>query len=301
MDAFTTVASVDDMSDVELCSFCNTKFLKTMQASSYSVYNDYYKHSLELAQSKCGFSGPTDFPPSLVLRKPPSPAICPTGDTYTTKAGDTCDSIALEHNVSSDALFGDNSKLYQRCHRIPVGVELCLPFPCNRVYTIQPNDTCITIEMGHKMNPKAIGKHNPWIDPWCSNLHDGADVRGTTLCLPSPIFATIDWTPPPYPHIKTGPAATPGYSWDKVPAPANTTIPESTTRRCGMWHTVQRADTCAMICMQHGLLENLFTEVNPSLPQEDCSSGLVVGTTYCVAPTVWWDWKADDFENNPYD
>lgn len=48
-----------------MCSTCYVKRLAMMQASPYSIYNDYYKRQLQYIYTKCGLKGNTTVPNSL--------------------------------------------------------------------------------------------------------------------------------------------------------------------------------------------------------------------------------------------
>lgn len=171
------------MPEDELCSYCYTSKLQIMQASHYSIYNEDYKAQLEYAQSKCGFSGPTDLPGSLTLIKPDPAPFCAFNRTYTTVKGDTCDIIALKYNVSSASIFTGNSDIIASCSQLPAGVTLCIPLSCSPLYQLQLNDTCISIAEQNNIGYYDLAKFNPWIKSDCSNLHIASEVYGKMLCL----------------------------------------------------------------------------------------------------------------------
>ena len=103
-----------------------------MQSSSYSVYNDLYKSQLEYVYVQCGGKGPTGIPPSpnVIPQKPPATAYCATGKRYTTKQGDTCDTIASSANASAAALYMGNQDLIRNCASVSPGMTLCIPLTC---------------------------------------------------------------------------------------------------------------------------------------------------------------------------
>ncbi|KAF1815361.1 hypothetical protein P152DRAFT_183083 [Eremomyces bilateralis CBS 781.70] len=70
-----------------------------------------------------------------------------------TVEGDTCNLIALTHNVSSANLFIQNQDVIYNCSAIPAGLSSCLPEMC-RVYEIGPSDTCTSIQH----------EHNKWLN-----------------------------------------------------------------------------------------------------------------------------------------
>ncbi|KAL5316363.1 hypothetical protein ACEPPN_015408 [Leptodophora sp. 'Broadleaf-Isolate-01'] len=144
---FAEVDAVSEMPTSELCSNCFVSKPEMMQSSQYSFYDSYYKGALELVQQKCGVSGPTIFPDSLIIREPEPVPICVSENIYTTKSGDTCDSIAKESTVSSAGIFQGYSANITDCSSIEAGLNLCLPQNCNATYTLQPEDTCTIIKI----------------------------------------------------------------------------------------------------------------------------------------------------------
>lgn len=106
IDEFSETETLDDMADAELCSDCFTSRVRMMQQSTSSVYNTvpWYETVLEAMQTRCSLKGSTDAPPPLIVTPMPDP-FCASDKYYTTKAGDTCDSIALANDVSSANVF----------------------------------------------------------------------------------------------------------------------------------------------------------------------------------------------------
>lgn len=119
-----------------LCSYCYTAQLKMMQASPYLVYNKYYKEQLEYAQSRCGFTGPTDILGGLTLAKADDSLLCACNQTYVTKDGDTCDGIVAQYSVASASIFTGNSEVIANCFELPVGADLCVPLSCSPLYIL---------------------------------------------------------------------------------------------------------------------------------------------------------------------
>ncbi|EEP79928.1 hypothetical protein UREG_04770 [Uncinocarpus reesii 1704] len=287
IDGFTVVPNVNEMPQSELCSYCYTKRLEIMQSSSYSVYNEDYKHAIEVINSKCGLSLATELPPSPVIKPPPPPPICVSDMKYTIQDGDTCDSIALAQSVSSAALFSGNSEIIHNCSRLPVGSELCLPLTCEKVYTLQSTDNCTSIEIATGTKVGGLRAYNNWINMACTNLHFASQVHGHILCL-APQAGT--YTPTGVgPGTTPNPIPAPGYTRRTVAPPVNATVAAGTTMECGKWYTIVEGDTCAAVCTAQLIPAHLFWEVNPSLSTTACDPSLMVGTTYCVGPVYNWD------------
>ncbi|PYI05156.1 hypothetical protein BO78DRAFT_398344 [Aspergillus sclerotiicarbonarius CBS 121057] len=197
------------------------------------------------------------------------PPNCLSGNTYTTKEGDTCDSIALAHRVSAATMFFTNPNILD-CSSILPGTSLCLPLDCD-VYTVQPGDTCTTIALKFYSRTPNIVSYNPQLNWDCSNLHSPDPYWGSTLCV-----------------------SVPGGEYPGQPLNASFTNPQAVdpptvapdTTDCGSWF-VNDADldiSCAQICLAHKISINAFTAANPSLSKSTCDSDLVVGDAYCVKP-----------------
>jgi hypothetical protein len=95
--------------------------------------------------------------------------FCVSGKTYTTVAGDTCDSIALAHSTSSGLLRLQNPATILDCYAIPTGIELCLPASCEMTWTLQPGDTYLTIDLERYAVTRryffgSVTKFNRWIE-----------------------------------------------------------------------------------------------------------------------------------------
>ena len=128
----------------ELCSACFVNRLKMMQASQFSIYNTFtwYQLALEAADVRCSLGSILTAPQPPLIPAISAPPLCVSGKTYTTRSGDTCDTIALAQNVSSAALFSGNPVL-TNCTTLNPGVSLCLPLTC-QTYQLAPTDDCIS-------------------------------------------------------------------------------------------------------------------------------------------------------------
>jgi hypothetical protein len=266
-----------------------------MQSSPYSVYNSglnpIYKETLEHIYATCpGESGPTEIH-APVITEENEPNLCFTEAKYTTKAGDTCDSIAQSHSVASASLVNFNPNFLYNCTDITPGLELCLPLTCDTLYILQESDTCRSIEREQGLQVGAVRKYNPWVNYWCDNLQSTTWTNGHTICL-TPQAGYFNVTDP-IPGVVIAPGESTGYTSAAVPPPKDATVAEGTTEYCGRWYKVTSAeDSCVNICTTNGITIGLFREVNPSIAgtgSGDCTGLLKVGLTYCVGPIYTWD------------
>ncbi|KAK7414979.1 hypothetical protein QQX98_006212 [Neonectria punicea] len=216
-----------------------------MQASAHSIYNDAYKEELEYVYSKCGGSGPTTIPPSLMPSAEDSSLDCGTDEWYTTgDAYETCDSIALSHGVSSASLFIANQYRLANCSAdatIEFGTKLCMPAQCHRTYTLHPNDECATIEANttNELQEGDVMLYNPRVGFECINLQSVSAVYGTVLCL-GPQYEQHNASSPT--EDTTTPVLQDAYTYDSIDPPEGAAVPEGTTKRCGRWYVATESD-----------------------------------------------------------
>jgi hypothetical protein len=184
IDTFTLADTFHDMPHDELCSPCYISLHQIMQRSQYSVYYDPFQSSylqarLEHIYSECEVQeGATDIQDPQYVPVEEDPIECFTDVTYTTKEGDTCDSIALPYSVASAALQSANSEHIMNCTAIKPGKELCIPLTCNKLYVLQDEDTCESIEFATEIEMGGLRAYNPWINYFCDNLASTVWIHG---------------------------------------------------------------------------------------------------------------------------
>lgn len=280
------------MPQAEICSYCSIERYEMMQRTSYSIYDSRYQSDLEYIHTRCAKTGPTDIPPPIITPDVPENIPCTSGSTYTTKGGESCDSIALAYSISSASLYMANQLAIGNCTTILPSLELCLPLPCAETYVLQKNDSCATIEYASHNNLTFgdVRSYNPWISFSCENLQEASAFYGKVLCL-SPQNGVYNKTGPSTGDTTIPNTAT-GYTFVAVPPPNNGTVAPGTTLRCGKWHARVDAEQCVEICVKEGIPFGLFKDVNPSLVGSDCTANLRKGTTYCVGPTYDWNTTA---------
>ncbi|KAH7202901.1 uncharacterized protein BKA55DRAFT_698815 [Fusarium redolens] len=285
----------EKMAKEDLCHPCYRRRLALMQSSQYSVYNEDYKKELERIYKICGGSGPTEIPPPLTRKdeEEEEEEFCLNDKWYTTKEGDTCDSISKAAGVSGGLLYMGNQELIRDCHKIPEGLKLCLPTVC-KTYYVKPEDTCLSIEIGLGIRWDTIRKYNSWVDRDCNNLQGGTDFYGKSVCI-GPLGTADALAQLRQPSterdsipLRVSSGNTPNLL--RVSPPENTKIAEGTTLRCGKWYVVTESDTCSGICQDNDICaDGLLLKANPSLKKDDCQESLVPGVALCVAPISGWD------------
>ncbi|KAM0669607.1 hypothetical protein ACQRIU_000002 [Beauveria bassiana] len=262
-----------------------------MQSSQYSAYDDFYQEQLQYAYSQCDMQGPTDILPSLVPQPDDPRPACLTGSIYTTKGGESCESIANETSVAGPNVYMANQAVLTRCSNLTAGVDICLPLPCD-VYFVRPADTCTLIETSLKLLAGELGQYNPWLNFDCSNLQSATDFYGKNICV-SPQGGTFTATRLPI-QPTSNPDSGDGYTQNVVRPPTGAHVAPGTTLNCGEWYVVQTSDACSSICTSNRIDLHLFLKVNPSLADGDCTSKLVAGTALCVGPVYGWNTRATE-------
>lgn len=264
-----------------------------MQTTSYSIYNEAYKEELEYVYAKCGLSGPTDIPSSLMPEQEDNSLDCGTDEWYTTSdAGETCNSVALKHGVSSASLFMANQYRLANCSVnavIEPSTKLCMPPQCHRTHLLQPDDDCTTLEVNatNGLREGDVSLYNPWVGFECVNLQTVSAVYGTVICF-GPQYEKHNASAPT--NDTTTPVVQNAYTYDRVDPPDNATVPDGTAERCGKWYVATENDSCVHICTSSSIDIELFLQVNTALgiDAEGCSDNLVAGNAYCVRPNYDW-------------
>ncbi|KAL4864806.1 pectin lyase fold/virulence factor [Aspergillus spectabilis] len=293
---YDLTSDISDMSEEQLCSYCFTTKYQEMQKSSYSGYSENSAQVLETINSACDESSPiTITDPSIDV--PPSDNTttldCISDNHYTTKAGDTCDSIAAAKSVSAATLYAINPALVD-CTSIPAGLTLCLPETCETAQ-VQSSDTCISLGVDNGATWRSIIEWNSALDYGCTNLVDPSPFWGKTICIGAPgdLFefkvgnGTVSETPQT------------GYSdYGVVDPPAGAVIAPNTTTYCGVWYTVSESKseslTCEEITTMYSVTADQFIAYNPSLEAANCTASLQEGLTYCALATADWDYEEEE-------
>jgi hypothetical protein len=274
------------MPRAELCHTCNVRRLAVMQSSQYSIYDEYYKEQLDYIYAQCKLTGPTAIPAPLDTVQPAPAPYCLSNKRYSTKQGDTCESISSGNSVSSAALYMGNQDLLKDCASVKSGLNVCLPLTCV-TYNLQSSDTCFSIERKLSLGSGMVQQFNSWLDAGCTNLHTATDFYGKNICVSPQGGAFKNPDNPPVPNPTPGTAD--GYTKEKISPPEGAKVAAGTTLQCGKWHVVTAEDTCVKICLTNGIDTNLFHEVNPSLgPGADCDASLKEQVALCAGPTYNW-------------
>ena len=265
----------------ELCSDCYVGRLQMMQASPYSIYGTYYfyKDALEYAKDKCPIDGQDTEPqPPLIPARPDPETWCLSNVNYTTSEGDTCDSIAQKHSVSSASVFMSSSHI-QNCSSISAGVSICLPLEC-KTYVRKEDQDCLGVQLSTNVRISKIQQYNPWISSDCKNIKSASLTYGNVLCLSATggeYTGTTNNTRPDRTNEQ--------YTHEVKAPPEGSEVAQGTTLECGRWHVAKKGENCAGIT-QNFISASLFRWVNPSLRGGDCSGKLVAGRSYCTGPVA---------------
>ncbi|KAM5382878.1 hypothetical protein ACJZ2D_002269 [Fusarium nematophilum] len=213
-------------------------------------------------------NGPTNIP--LPLKQEEKEILfCLTGKYYTTKEGDTYDSISKASGISSALLYIGNQDAIGDYLKVPAGLRLCLPITYKTYYD-------------------DVKLYNPWVNRDYTNLQTGTEFYSRSVCI-SPLgdtssalkVSSIQRT------ISSGNALTVMLT----APPENAEVAEGTTLNCGQWHVVTEKDTCEGICKASNVCEEaLMYRINPSLAHKDkCTASLAPGVALCVAPITGWN------------
>jgi LysM repeat protein len=253
-----------------------------MQSDAYTgAYDEYAKASYEYVAKACNLDvdnfNATDSAFNVTVPDTTS-NICVSGNTYITKDGDSCDSIALAQGVSAATMYYINSNIFD-CHKIATGTELCLPLTCTKIYKVKQADTCLDIAMNANILQDKLLSFNSQLNWNCTNLHDADPYWGSTLCVSTP-----GGTYSGQPLNNTEP-----FEPEPIDPPNGAPVANGTTKECSHWFTNDGSLSCTQICLAYDIPINLFTATNPSLSKSTCDTDLVVGNAYCLKPVNGWD------------
>jgi hypothetical protein len=219
--------------------------------------------------------------------------ICASGKTYTTKAGDTCDTLSLANQVSSATLYWINSRLHD-CEKPGTGLDLCLPLQCE-TYSVQKNQSCVDIAVDHNADWQDIVAWNDGVNSVCTNIWGATPSWGTTICVSPPGGAFNSTNPgkdPTTPGTGGPGGSGDGYADKLVPAPSGT-VAKDTTKNCGGYIQGKTGVGCSSMISAQAVTMDLFVAINPSLKSvAECTANLVDSFWYCLHPVVGWNTTA---------
>ena len=166
------------------CSDCMLGVMQ-IQLNSPFGYDDEFADDFKSATSSCSATGYVYTSPSAYVesssKTAPSNSIpTPTcSDPYKVQPDDTCESIALAQNVSTEGILNTGG-LSQSCSNLHAVGTLCLPPSC-ALYKVQVDDTCDKILSSHPgLTGSQLLAWNPNINRMCGNIRYFED---TYICV----------------------------------------------------------------------------------------------------------------------
>ncbi|KAF2495511.1 hypothetical protein BU16DRAFT_618299 [Lophium mytilinum] len=277
-------SATGEFCDTLFISWLNQQALTTAQECSDCVLgvsqiqlNSPFGYSDDLAEdfrSDTASCGATNYsftsPPPYTQNHTATPTLAiatPTCSSYAVQANDTCDSIAVAHNVSTFSVVSLNG-LYLDCSDLAVGRDICLASAC-MLHEVQWGETCASIleGLGQKVTGTQLLAWNPNINGLCGNIYD---MVGTHICVSSPGGALITLAP--------NAALAASTVQSLVPRPTNS-FNESNSD-CGKWYTIQDGDYCDKVSVYFSIALKDFYFLNPEVNSQ-CTN-LVLGVAYCV-------------------
>ncbi|KAF9239875.1 hypothetical protein BU15DRAFT_74408 [Melanogaster broomeanus] len=108
----------------------------------------------------------------------------------TVAAGNTCDGISAQYNVSTYQLAAVNSGVIDpACDNLYVGEVICLGLTgqdCQTTYVAQSGDTCVGIAGFYNISENTLLTNNPNLNQICTNLYPNE-----VLCVSSTIYVNL--------------------------------------------------------------------------------------------------------------
>lgn len=253
-----------------------------MQKSAYSIYEStpYFQDGYKYAAATCEL-GQIDLQPQppVIPEKPTPKPFCVTG-TYLTKKGDTCNSIAQSHGVSSAMIFIGNPDI-RDCNDVVPDVQVCLPPTCDTFYDNTTESVrCAELSSKTGLLSRELRDYNSWIDVECSNLVSVRGNFGNIICISPPGGVSSTTT-----NITNADPKYTEYTDKIVSPPPGSIVAPGTTLNCGRWKMAGQHETCASLATRF-ISAKLLRLVNPSLFGDDCASKIRAGYAYCIGPTL---------------
>ncbi|KAI1066831.1 hypothetical protein LB506_012125 [Fusarium annulatum] len=286
ISAFPQVDDLSELPKSDLCSYCNVEQYAIMQKDAYTgAYDEYAKGSYEYVAKACNLNV-DNFNATDSAFNVTSPdvtgEVCVSGKTYTTRDGDTCDSIALSQGVSAATMYYINANIFN-CSKITAGTDLCLPLTCTSIYQVRKGDNCLHIALNAGILKSKLISFNSQLNSNCTNLHDADPDWGSVLCVSAP-----GGTYSGKPLNISAPT-----EQQAVDPPSGKTVANGTTKDCSQWLGYDGSLSCTQICLAYQLSINQFTAMNPSLNKTTCDTDLIAGNAYCLEPVTGWDLPVD--------
>ncbi|KAK4441912.1 carbohydrate-binding module family 50 protein [Podospora aff. communis PSN243] len=181
------------------CDGCFLSSLAQVLGMPYSS-GSLYSTALSELQVSCRTTIAVTSPTKSTWSIPPAttlPAPSCRGTTYTIKAGDTCQSIAMAQGFSTAQLVEANG-LVAYCRSFPgAGATICMPdsLKCTP-YALRVGDNCNRIAAANKVPYAQIVSWNPEVGELCGNIER---LTNTTMviCISTPGGAWVDPSPAP--------------------------------------------------------------------------------------------------------
>lgn len=216
---------------------------------------------------------------------------------YTTRDGDTCDSIALAHSISAATLYYLNGNLIN-CALVPAGLLLCLPESCKTLYRVQEKDKCVKVAVDEGTGWTKLLSWNLALDSRCSNLWSINPFWGRVICV-SPPGGEYEYSSPSGKDDDGGKTGNgdiggeggsgDGYSNKRVDPPEGI-VAKGTTQKCGQYVQAKEGVSCPSMLSTNAVPMDLFLKANPSLVTvAQCDGKLILGVWYCLHPLRRFD------------
>ncbi|KAL2786993.1 hypothetical protein BJX66DRAFT_341680 [Aspergillus keveii] len=266
------VLKLQEADSVDKCDECTLLTLREKLNNGY-FSTDYLLEEFSNRTSSCGVSTiPPPTPSSVLISSAPVPTAterpCDDGRKVAIQPGDTCDTFALAHNVSTYRLLIDNG-LQSGCENFPSEGSLCVIGSC-QTHNVSETDTCPGLASKYGITITQFITWNQVLNSRCTNI---GTLVGHMACVSYPGNATS--TKNPY---ATNPVE--GTATTAVPAPTN--VAPDVNTACGKYYRVKEGDYCQVIAMSNGIMLDDLYFLNPGI-DKNCTN-LWLDYNYCVRP-----------------
>lgn len=183
-EIFTSWLNQSYLTAPQNCSDCMLGMMQNQLNSPFG-YDDEFASEFNSTTKSCtatgyAFTSPAPYALNSSSTAPSDPNPTPLcANPYRVRKNDTCESIALAHNVSTNALISAGG-LSPGCENLQVVGSICLPAKCD-LYRVEYDESCEDIIQKHPgLSAMNLLNWNPNIYMVCGNIQALVD---TLICV----------------------------------------------------------------------------------------------------------------------
>lgn len=183
-EIFTSWLNQTHLTAPQNCSDCMLGMMQNQLNSAFG-YDDEFASEFNSTTKSCtatgyAFTSPPPYALNFSSTAPSDPNPTPLcANPYRVQKNDTCESISLAHNVSTNALVSAGG-LGPGCENLQAVGSICLPAKCE-LYRVEYDESCEDIIQKHPgLSAMSLLNWNPNIYMVCGNIQT---LAATFICV----------------------------------------------------------------------------------------------------------------------